>query len=405
MITLIRPPDTEVLDAQKDPPFNLLFIASSLIRNDSEVTILDLGNENMNSVDNIAHAETFGITTTTPSYPDVLIFAQRLKGRFPNSKIILGGAHVNSNLKISGFDVVVKGECEANVSEIFNTSESMLYGEAPEELSALFPLPYHLLKDYSVYMNKRNIGNSKFVSVLLGRGCKFSCKFCVVNSRNVRYPSKKAVKSDIETLLKIGNDISGLYIMDDNFASYGSNYLDLFREFNLKFAVIAAIPLLSRKLIETYVEYGCVQLALGIESGSNFILKLMNKPQTVAYAKNVIELIKSLGLAVKIALIVGFPGESWMTIEETITFIKSLPLDETDSLHINPFVPYPSTEAFSNPEKYGIKWISNDWRDFRTKDKNKQFRIAFETDLLAREDILDMCNLVKNELVVPGALV
>lgn len=402
-IALIKPPDTEVLDASKDMPFNLLFLAS-VLSGEHEVRIYDIGNENLNY--HIEYADMFGVTSTTPSYPDALLFSQQLKAKYPESKIIIGGAHANSVPELisqsSIFDTIVSGECEGNITSLININ-GIVNGEMPWDLSQYYPLPYWLL-DCSSYLNKRDIGMQKTISLMIGRGCKFKCKFCVMQDKPLRYLSVDIVKKDLQFWIE-NYGIDSVYIMDDNFMLYGSRFLHLFRHFNLKFGLQSSINLLTKQIIDTYSQDVCKYMILGVESGSDKMLSLMARKHSTAYARKIISYIKDKGLSVRLMIIVGFPGETDQTIEETISFIKSLPLDRTDSLHINPFVPYPGTEAFINPDKYRIKWISKNWRDFRTKNKNKQFSIAFETELLPREKMLDMCNLVKNELAGPGALV
>ena len=404
-IILIKPPDTEVLDASKDPPFNLLFLASALLQEKHEVEIYDIGNENLDY--HSRYADIFGITSTTPSYPDALLFAQQLKAKYPEAKIIIGGAHANSGRDAmhcvsTAFDTIVSGECEENIGSLINRN-GVVSGKMPHTLSQYYPLPYWLLDCHS-YLNKRNIGMEKTISLMIGRGCQFKCRFCVMQDNPLRYPSVNAVKKDLQFWVE-SYGIDSVYIVDDNFALYGFRFLHIFRHFDLKFGLQSSVNLLTEQAVDTYAQHGCKHIGLGVESGSDEMLSLMAKKHSVAHARKMISYIKDKGLSVRLMLLVGFPGETDQTVEETISFVKALPLDARDSLHINPFVPYPGTEAFINPDKYKITWISDNWRDFRTKDKDKQFRVAFETELFAREDILDMCDLVKTELAGPGALV
>lgn len=402
-IALIKPPDTEVLDASKDMPFNLLFLASAL-SSKHEVRIYDIGNKGIDY--QIEHADIFGITSTTPSYPDALLFSQQLKATYPESRIMIGGAHANnapkSINKSSIFDTIVSGECECNIVSLINSS-GIVNGEAPRDLSQYHPLPYELI-DCASYLNKRNIDMQRTITLMIGRGCEFKCNFCVVQNKSVRYLSVGTVRIDLQFWIE-NYDIDSVCMIDDNFMLYGTIFLSLFRHFGLKFGLQSSINLLNKKNIDSCITHGCKHIVLGVESGSDKMLSLMNKKHSTVHVKKIIGYMKDKGLSVRLHILVGFPGETMQTIEETIYFVKSLPLDKTDSLHINPFVPYPGTEAFVKPDKYGIKWISKNWRDFRTKDKEKQFRIAFETELLTREDMLDMCNLVRSELVEPGVLV
>ena len=81
---------------------------------------------------------------------------------------------------------------------------------------------------------------------------------------------------------------------------------------------------------------GCFKVYLGLESGSNRVLKLMKKATTIEKARKAVQQLKSAGIQVAGFFIVGYPGETWETIDQTFNFALELDLDE-----VSFNVPYP----------------------------------------------------------------
>ena len=75
-------------------------------------------------------------------------------------------------------------------------------------------------------------------------------------------------------------------------------------------------------------EAGCKRVYLGLESGSQTTLKLMNKKATLEDGLNAVYHFRKAGIEVAAFFIVGYPGESETSIEETFKFALKLPLDE-----------------------------------------------------------------------------
>jgi tRNA A37 methylthiotransferase MiaB len=94
-------------------------------------------------------------------------------------------------------------------------------------------------------------------------------------------------------------------------------------------------------------------------------------------------------------LIVGYPGETWETVKESVANLKKMPLD---SYNLFNFVPLPGTEPFHNPAKYGITWISKNWKDFYILCGDNEASYAFEHEMLDRKTLAQMRTYMIEEL-------
>jgi anaerobic magnesium-protoporphyrin IX monomethyl ester cyclase len=101
---------------------------------------------------------------------------------------------------------------------------------------------------------------------------------------------------------------------------------------------------------------GCERVYFGLESGSNEILRVMNKKTTVEAAEETVHQFACSGIKTAGFFIVGYPGETYETVERTFAWALSLPLDE-----ISFTVPYPlpGTGLF---ERVGRIEEDADWR-------------------------------------------
>ena len=111
---------------------------------------------------------------------------------------------------------------------------------------------------------------------------------------------------------------------------------------------------------------GCLSVTVGFETGSDRILKLMNKKTTVAAARSCIEAVYKSGLMLYGFIIVGFPTETEHDVEFSADFIRNNP--EVDTWQLHAFQPYPGSDVWEHPEKYGaVIDKDTDFSDYITK--------------------------------------
>jgi radical SAM superfamily enzyme YgiQ (UPF0313 family) len=128
-------------------------------------------------------------------------------------------------------------------------------------------------------------------------------------------------------------------------------------------------------MLKVAKDSGCKEISIGIESGSQKMLTLMNKHISVTTNTLAVQMIKNSGMKCRIYLIVNFPGETEGTIDETIKFLNDT---KPDSVLISQFAPLPGSDTYNNPEKYSITYMSKDWSDYVLAGKG--FKSSFETN-------------------------
>jgi len=387
-IELIHPPHPESIEDRLDAPLGLLYIASTLEEKGYSVRVNDfsgISEENWK----IGKADIYGITTYATSIPVSERISKICKEKNKNSKVVVGGAHPTAVPKqmSSLFDIVVIGEGELAFLDIINDfpNNKRYYEKSLEKNLDLNPNAAYHLVDLSSY--KRTINGGPALTMLTSRGCPFRCSFCGLDKfhKIVKKRSPEAVVKEIEEI-KDKYGITEFNFQDDTFTVNKKRLyqmLDLFKPLDIGFRAHGRAGLDKKEDYVKLKEAGCDLLAWGIESGSQKILNLMNKQCTIKDNENVIKWAKEIGIASRAFFILGFLGETKETIKETKAFIEKT---DPDQYFVSNFVPYPDTDVWNNPKKYGITLMNKDFNNYFQIDKTGFGSINIETEHLSTKE-------------------
>lgn len=243
--------------------------------------------------------------------------------------IITGGPHAtlcpNELLEISNY--VITNEGESVIVDIVNGEyeEGIISGERIQNLDYL-PFPaIHRLYNLDKY-KKRDLS-----IVISGRGCPNSCKFC--NSSNLwqRKVTRKSVKYFIDEIkhLIYNYQIKDFFIADDTF-TYDQDWLDNFlkeiKPLNVNWRCFSRIDAINKTMINKMKAAGCRHVKLGIESGSQRILNLIDKRINISQIMQASQILNECNMKWSAYFIVGFPNETKDDIEKTQDLIKKYQL-------------------------------------------------------------------------------
>jgi radical SAM superfamily enzyme YgiQ (UPF0313 family) len=400
-ICLIRPSAPELINDRIDPPIGLLFIGTALRQRGHEVEILDFAGGESPALP--SDTDLFGMTLFTTSYPEALKLRDRIRA-VTDAPIVVGGPHAQAlPLQTArDFDYVVIGEAEISFPEVVEKFAERSYkgqiftAVTPADLGAL---PYNDYGLVDVPSYNRVVAGQTAFSLLSGRGCPFKCTYCFTAAlaEKVRLRPVEHFMGELYELDETYH-ISALRFVDDNFLMNRAFFKTLalrLREFGRPYRVYCRAVDLTPERCELLAWSGCKMVACGIESGSQTMQDLMNTRKNVQKMTDGVIAAKRCGIEVRAGLIVGYPGETWETVKESVENLKKMPLD---SYNLFNFVPLPGTEPYHDPAKYGITWISDDWKDFYILCGENQASYAFEHESLSRETLAAMRQYMIEEL-------
>ncbi len=220
----------------------------------------------------------------------------------------------------------------------------------PVEVLESLPLPDRSVFDHRRYQDFwEHSQGCRMTSIMITRGCPYSCDFCSkpVWGNNYRKPSLDRVFSEIRDILAYGYD--RLWIADDSF-TLDTGYLEGFcrkkidEGFAFTWTCLSRVDRLDDDLVGLMKDAGCVRVYLGLESGNDETLRLMGKRTSVNEGTEAVRLFRQAGIETAGFFIVGYPGETEESINETLALAVSLPLDE---ISINVPFPLPGSPLFS----------------------------------------------------------
>ncbi|MCX7991065.1 MAG: B12-binding domain-containing radical SAM protein [Proteobacteria bacterium] len=380
------------------PPISLGYLASGVLDRHN-VTILDNLKEKL-SLEEISEKvrkfDIAGITLFTKDLSLCKKYLKTIKSANPNCITVLGGPHPSALPEETMFffkdlvNYLLVGESETGFPKLINFIES-----GKPELNEIEGLVY--IKDGSIKKNTpiciENIDNFKIAwqlippdsypqaphgaffkqfpiaPIITSRGCPFHCTFCgghIISGRKIRQRSVDNVIEEIGLLYK-NYGVREIHIEDDNFTFRKDYVLEFCSKLKSNFPDITwtcpngvRIDTLDEEMISAMKSSGCYALSIGIESGSNRILKLMKKSLTVEKTKEKVEMLKKFDIDINAFFILGYPGEKKEDIEKTINLALSLPLKRASFAN---FQPLPGTESYYNLIKEGLLKIDH-WEKF-----------------------------------------
>jgi hopanoid biosynthesis associated radical SAM protein HpnJ len=306
--------------------------------------------------------------TSTPSFASDIKVAEALKDMNPNLKIGLVGAKVavepeKSLAASTAIDFVGRNEFDFTIKEIAegrpfgaihglsyrNETGVLVHNPEREVLEDMDRLPFVTevykrdlrIEDYFIGYLKH-----PYVSLYTGRGCKSRCTFCLwpqtVGGHRYRVRSVEHVIEEIRLAKTYFPQVKEFFFDDDTFTDAGPRAEAIARELG-KMGVTwscnakANVP---RETLKVLRDNGLRLLLVGYESGNQQILHNIKKGMRIEVAKKFTKDCHELGITIHGTFILGLPGETKETIEETIRFATEI---NPHTIQVSLAAPYPGT--------------------------------------------------------------
>lgn len=391
VVIFVKSPIPLLLDDKLEPDMGLLYVASYLKRHsDAHVKYIDLSiDDEQELLSYIGKSKIFCFSTYTANYHITVEIALKIKKLSHGDAIIIAGGHHASalpNQVAEVFDYVMVGEGELAMLSLYNklilgdlSNNKIVVGKCIDDLDKTGWIDYSMVK---MDMYTRTVNGHKSISILTSRGCPYSCNFCnstlMKRYKTVRFRSADDVVNEIVYLNKVYK-VTDFRIQDDIFSINRERLkkiAELLEPYSFSFRCFARIDNIDAEILGYFRRMGIFHLSFGVESGSEKILNLMNKCISPEQIIKSISLSKEFGMKCRVYLIVGYPGETDETINETIKVIRAA---KPDDVSIYPLIPYPGTPLFHFPNKYGITYIDPDFSKYYQIFGNKESGYVFET--------------------------
>lgn len=210
----------------------------------------------------------------------------------------------------------------------------------------------------------------EYVNVRTSISCPFTCSFCGFPQHAGLYQTVAVdlIENELKKIERIQR-VKCVHFIDDTFNIPVKRFKEILRmiienRFGFKWHSYFRCQFVDREMVELMKESCCEGVFLGLESGNNQVLNNMNKHTDIEKYRRGIQLLKEYDIVTFGDFIIGFPGETQETLQDTIAFIKSSGLDfyRTQLWYCEPITP-----IWQEREKYKLTGESFEW-SHRTMD-------------------------------------
>jgi len=394
------------------PPLGLAYLAAVLEQDGYEIRIMDCPVCQMDHAKLKADLGSFepsliGIGSMTPTIESALKSARVAKEACPDAKVVIGGPHATfmdreTLAEEPAIDIVVRGEGEETLLELakqlptlpkledvkgiaFRKGDQIIQTLNRPYIQNLDALPRPAYK--YIPIEKYRILGRKLLPIMTSRGCPFQCSFCVASQMfgaGFRARSSKNVLDELEWL-RDEYGAEGISFQDDTLTFDRKRMLEICdgiieRKIRLPWGCGTRADVVSKEVLAKMQKAHCDEVCFGVESGCQRIRDALKKRVSTEQCENAIKWAKEVGMFVTVSLILGYPGETKETLQQTLDFVRRVEPDDVWLCHATP---YPGTELRALVESNGWK-MSEDWTLYNTMHP------IFEDPLLPAEEIAKM---------------
>ncbi|MCK4351969.1 B12-binding domain-containing radical SAM protein [candidate division WOR-3 bacterium] len=336
-----------------------------------------------------------GISVMTAKYTSAKIVSELVKEYRKDCVVIWGGPHPTvapeDILRECQVDFVVRGEGEDTVCELidllagyttveiidgisYKRREKVIHNRNRELIKELDELSFparHLLWRQEAYPP------AAFGHLEAARGCPYRCTFCNTQAIWGRRVRKRALKNVIKEIKEIQNLYKTIlfHFVDESFTIDRNYVLGLCRKIrdeklDISWVCTTRVDRIDDDLLREMKQANCNAISVGIESGSQRMLKLIKKDISIDKIKTATNLLVKNNIDWHAYFMIGFPQETENDLQATIKMMREI-TPSTFTLSI--YTPYPGTELFQLTKQYGLLSDNIDWSRFSHQSPENVF--------------------------------
>jgi len=316
--------------------------------------------------------------TSTPGFPGDIGLAREIKKANPTIKIAFVGPHVSvlpekSLRDCPSIDFVARKEFDFAVVDYakgkpleditgisFLKDGKVVHNPDAPQIQDLDALP-HVTDVYKrdLDVTRYNVPFllNPYVSLYTTRGCPAQCTFCLWPQTLSGHPWRKRSTDDVAAeMAKVKEywpEVKEFFFDDDTFNIQKARTIELcakLKPLKLTWSCTSRVTT-DFETLKAMKEAGCRLLIVGYESGDQQILKNIKKGATVERARQFTKDCHKLGLVIHGDFIMGLPGETHETINNTIAFAKEL---DVETIQVSVAHAYPGTELYDYAVQNGF---------------------------------------------------
>lgn len=328
-----------------------------------------------------------GLTMLTGTFKSTLNIAKLVKCINKKIMVVVGGVHPTllpeECAKEESIDYVIVGEGEYSFLELVNGNKledikglaykkdgKVVVNEKRPYIQNLDELPFPARDSF---LNPPT-NPDEYGAIITGRGCPNQCTFCASKKLWNCMARFRSVENVFEEIKQVYDTYGTRFFefRDDALTinmERAKKLFSLIIESNLKISWTCdtRVDRIDKELLTLMKKAGCSRIKIGVESGSDRILKMVKKGITTEHVRKGVKLIKEVGIPFTIYLMIGFPTETEEEIKETLRLAKEL---NPNYFSLSILTPYFGTEMYNDYIKNNGNLPNPHWEYFFHQSKD-----------------------------------
>nr|MBI4156735.1 radical SAM protein [Candidatus Woesearchaeota archaeon] len=310
------------------------------------------------------------------SYEEDMPFMKEVKEKLRDVKLIVSGdlfmedpvKHMEKHkiidaamLDFTNQDIIHFLENEKDKIEflVYRDGDKIIKPEINRNKYRNYEIP---IPKYELFPNEKYrfpfVKKYPMATLLSDYGCPYTCTFCIMATIGFKLRSVDKVIEELKYLKDLGT--KEVFFIDQTFAVNRPRAKELLNKMidenlDLGWSCFSRVDVVNEEILSLMKKAGCHTIMFGVESGSQEILNNVDKRTTLDIIKRTFNLCRRLGIKTLGTFILGLPGETEETINQTIKFAKSI---EPDYVAFNVAIPRMNTAL--RREALNKKLISDD---------------------------------------------
>lgn len=241
----------------------------------------------------------------------------------------------------------------------------------------------------------------KEAHIITSRGCGHDCAFCAaarsVSQLPIRFRSENDIRNELDQIQSLMPEVNCIRVIDDLFIRNRSaieRACSLFQNYGLSWRAMAHVNGfrgVNKALYNEMKRSGCLELFVGVESGSPARRKAIGKPAAIEPTIDMVTNLLQSGISVKAYFIFGFPGETRQEMESTYAVAKTM-ADVASKVgahfraSVFKFRPYHGTRIYNDLVASGSK-IGRITSDSQLSKDSGRFQFSFTSENYSSVDL------------------
>ena len=375
-VVLLNAPLYSSADRRHFQPLGIASMAASLRENGYVCDVIDGDLPEYTSLEKIVEClldyDLIGISATTPALSNAVLIAERVK-QIKEIPIVLGGhcatfMHEAIIERYNCFDAIIRGEGESPVVALCDDFFS----------NGAFTIPFDFLTAKNINgmrhisqsiategnldslpfpireQSKEYLGEQRNITISSSRGCPYGCSFCSATNFRNKWSgrSPENIAEEVYGIFQNLKDFNIIFV-DDNFYIDPDRSIKILerirkkcgRSFQFVFATRADQIINGKKYLRRLKDYGCMEIEMGVENGSDSVLQRYKKNISSSQNRLAIQMLQAQHITPVVDYVLFDPEITREELIDNVYFMKSAHLWGYDPpLVYERVVPFPGTE-------------------------------------------------------------